>query len=87
MLSCSVDFGSSGAPVFDISGPVPKIVSLISAKADLGEEPVSLAVAVNEVLPVLMAEIEAQLGGAPRVGGVTILSGGQGGNAKFLSPP
>ncbi len=87
VLSCSVDFGSSGAPVFDISGPVPKIVSLISAKADLGEEPVSLAVAVNEVLPVLMAEIEAQLGGAPRVGGVTILSGGQGGNAKFLSPP
>jgi protease YdgD len=30
-LDCDVSFGSSGAPVFDRSGPRPRIVSLISA--------------------------------------------------------
>ncbi len=87
VLSCSVDFGSSGAPVFDISGLVPKIVSIISAKAEQGEEPVALAVAVDEALPILMGEIEAQLGGAAKVTGVTVISGGQGGRAKFVSAP
>ena len=87
VLSCTVDFGSSGAPVFDVTGAVPRIVSVISAKAELGEEPVSLAVAVDEVLPTLMSEIEAQLGGATKVEGVTTLSGGQAGGAKFLSAP
>ncbi len=87
VLSCSVDFGSSGAPVFDISGQNPKIVSIISAKADLGEEPVALAVSVTEVLPTLLSEIESQLGGESRVEGVTVLSGGHGGTAKFVTVP
>jgi protease YdgD len=87
VLSCSVDFGSSGSPVFDVAGPKPRIISVISAKAEVGEEPVSLAVEVDKVLPVLMAEIEAQLGGAAKVDGVTVLSGGQGGKAKFLVAP
>lgn len=87
VLSCTADFGASGAPVFDISGARPRIVSVISAKAELDEEPVSLAAAVHDVLPTLISEIEAQLGGAARVDGVTILSGGQAGKSKFISPP
>lgn len=87
VLSCTVDFGASGAPVFDLSGARPKVVSVISAKATYGEEPVSLAVAVKDVVAALQAEIDAQLGGAGQVSGVTTLSGGQGGGSKFVSAP
>lgn len=87
VLSCTVDFGASGAPVFDVSGPVPRIVSVISAKAMLGEDPVSLAVAVDRLLPGLMADLAKSAGGAPGVDSVSILSGGLGGGAKFVAPP
>ncbi|MFD0978827.1 trypsin-like serine peptidase [Tropicimonas aquimaris] len=43
MLSCSVDFGSSGAPIFaDVDGE-PQIVSVVSSKAEAKGEPVALA--------------------------------------------
>jgi protease YdgD len=42
VLDCDVDFGSSGAPVFDFSTGSPRIVSVVSAKAFAGEEEVSL---------------------------------------------
>lgn len=87
ILSCAVDFGASGAPVFDVSGPVPRIASVISAKAMLGEDPVSLAVAVDRLLPGLMAELDEAAGGSSGVDKVTILSGGLGGGAKFVSAP
>jgi protease YdgD len=87
VLSCAVEFGASGAPVFDISGVRPVIVSVISAKAELDDEPVALAVEVDVILPALMAEIDAQLGGAAKVEGVTVLSGGQGGKSKFVTAP
>ena len=35
VLDCDVDFGSSGAPVFDFSSGSPRIVSVVSAKAML----------------------------------------------------
>lgn len=35
VLDCDVDFGSSGAPVFDFSSGSPRIVSVVSAKATL----------------------------------------------------
>lgn len=42
ILNCNVDFGSSGAPIFryDVGGP--QIVSVVSAKAQLGTVPVAL---------------------------------------------
>lgn len=42
ILNCNVDFGSSGAPIFryDINGP--QIVSVVSAKAQMGTTPVAL---------------------------------------------
>jgi V8-like Glu-specific endopeptidase len=35
VLSCDVDFGSSGAPIFSIHDGVAKVVSVISAKAEM----------------------------------------------------
>ena len=36
VMDCDVDFGSSGAPVFQIEGGVARIVSVVSAKGELG---------------------------------------------------
>ncbi|WP_425074278.1 trypsin-like serine peptidase [Sagittula sp. S175] len=45
VLSCAVDFGASGSPVFSFdSSGTPRIVSVISAKAEADGKPVSLAV-------------------------------------------
>lgn len=63
VLDCNVDFGSSGAPVFDLSGETPRIVSVVSAKAMAGETPVSLGTALVEPL----AELKAILAGSDGV--------------------
>lgn len=55
VLSCDVDFGSSGAPVFVIEDGEPRIVSLVSAKAKVGETPVALGTALQVPLAELMA--------------------------------
>lgn len=54
VLDCEVDFGSSGAPVFDLSGPKPRIVSVVSAKATAGTQPVSLGTSLVGPLAELM---------------------------------
>jgi len=71
--SCSVDFGSSGAPVFSFEEGRPRLVSVISAKSRLGARDVSLGVALERPLATLMAALEAQ--GAGRATG-----------AKFVRP-
>ncbi|WP_422075163.1 trypsin-like serine peptidase [Tranquillimonas rosea] len=55
VLSCSVDFGSSGAPVFVIEGERARIVSVVSAKARMGERKVSLGSALHPALEELKA--------------------------------
>lgn len=42
VLSCSVDFGSSGSPVFAFGTKGPRIVSVVSSKAKSDGKPVSL---------------------------------------------
>lgn len=42
IMSCSVDFGSSGSPVFALGAGGPRIVSVVSSKARSGDQPVSL---------------------------------------------
>jgi V8-like Glu-specific endopeptidase len=56
VLSCEVDFGASGAPVFAASGDggALRIVSVISAKARWGGRPVALAAAMEGELDVLI---------------------------------
>jgi V8-like Glu-specific endopeptidase len=86
VMSCDVDFGSSGAPVLALRDGEWRIVSVVSAKAELDGQKVALGV----VLGGPMAELQAALD-APSVGrgGVRIRSGGgamSDGGAKFVSP-
>lgn len=55
VLSCDVDFGSSGAPIFSINEDgEPQIVSVISAKADVRGRMVALGTSLEEPLGELM---------------------------------
>lgn len=87
VLSCSVDFGSSGAPVFSITEGVARVVSVISAKAEVEGRKVALAVPLAAPLAVLQATLAETRRKRPfGSDGVTVLSGGQGNGAKFIKP-
>jgi V8-like Glu-specific endopeptidase len=86
VLSCNVDFGSSGAPVFATVDGVARVVSVISAKAELDGRKVALAVPLALPMPALRAALEAGRSAAVGDADVSILSGGQGGGAKFVRP-
>ena len=87
ILSCSVDFGSSGAPVFSVKDGVARVVSVISAKAEVEGQKVALAVPLAPALAALRAALTDSTGPAKSgVAGVRVLSGGQSGGAKFVKP-
>ena len=46
VLSCSVDFGSSGAPFFMVRDGVARVVSVVSAKAEVDGKKVALGTAL-----------------------------------------
>ncbi len=86
VLSCNIDFGSSGAPVFTLRGGVARVVSVVSAKAELDGRKVALAVPLEKPLADLQAEMAAGTAAARSpTPGVRIISGGSGG-AKFVKP-
>lgn len=60
VTSCSVDFGSSGAPIFIFNKGEAHIVSVVSAKAEVDGEQVSLGTALGAPLARLRAELVAQ---------------------------
>lgn len=81
VLSCAVEFGASGAPVFVLRDGSVRIVAVVSAKAEVAGRAVALAVPVAGALDDLRAGLAA---GAPRAApGVRVLSGA-GGGAKFV---
>ena len=87
VMSCDVDYGSSGAPVFSMDGDEPRIVSVISAKARIGGKPVSLGTRLDRELDGLQALLEESARStvtaeAPRIRKPT----GSAGGAKFLRP-
>lgn len=87
ILTCNVDFGSSGAPVFTIRDGVAQVVSVISAKAEVDGKKVALAVPVSGMLPALETALQdSKAGSAERSGAVKLLSGGNGAGAKFVKP-
>ncbi len=57
IMSCDVDFGASGAPIFSFEGERPRIVSVVSAKAELEGRRVALGTALEESLQLLHAEL------------------------------
>lgn len=78
VLSCDVDFGASGSPVFEMGADGPRIVSVISAKAESDGRKIALGVGIESALPLLKTALGI---GAP--GKVRLLSGG---GAKFVKP-
>jgi len=50
VMSCEVDFGVSGAPVFAFTGQMPRIVSMVSAKAAIDGVPVALGTDLKETV-------------------------------------
>ena len=89
IMSCEVDFGSSGAPVFIMEDGVAQIVSVVSAKAMARNTPVSLGTALEQPLADMLAMLAANNGRYARpepVAQVVAPSGSEGGGAKFLRP-
>ncbi|MEM6896116.1 MAG: trypsin-like serine protease [Pseudomonadota bacterium] len=88
VLSCDVDFGSSGAPVFTFENGEPRIASVISAKAEVQGQPVSLGTGLESQVETLMGELDAGKGvfqeAPPQIRrvGETRTTGG----AKFIRP-
>lgn len=84
VMTCDVDFGSSGAPVFRIGPGGAEIVSVVSAKAEMQGQKVAL----GSGLDVPLKELTKALAQADHLlGNVQVLSGGRaGGSAKFVKP-
>ncbi|WP_370693028.1 serine protease [Pseudotabrizicola sp.] len=83
VLSCDVDFGSSGAPVFSLRDGTLRIVSVISAKAEVDGRKVSLGTPLADHVAFLRDKL-AEGGSRLRPANVRVLSGGSGG--KFVQP-
>jgi protease YdgD len=87
VMTCNIDFGSSGAPVFALQDGVEKIVSVISSKADAKGQKVSLGAQLTAPLQVVMAEMAKQSGPVATAGArVSTLKGGKSSGAKFIKP-
>ena len=93
MMSCSVDFGSSGAPVFSLTQGTPHIVSVVSAKARgavAGRiKDVSLGVALGPQLDVLRAALDTRdrrFVQVPPAASTSPREMSAGGGARFLRP-
>jgi V8-like Glu-specific endopeptidase len=86
VLSCDVDFGSSGAPIFSFRDGVARVVSVVSAKAEVEGQKVALGVALEQPLADLMAALDQSDPAFLHVGSqIRTLSGSSGG-AKFVKP-
>ncbi len=58
IMSCDVDFGASGAPVFDLGSGTPTIVSVVSAMAEVMGRKVALGMSLAEPLQVVMDKLK-----------------------------
>jgi len=90
VLSCDVDFGASGAPIFSFEDGIARIVSVVSAKAEMQGRKVSLGMAVDGPMDDLMARFDDGEGtvAGKRPTATRLLVPGERRNtgAKFLSP-
>lgn len=90
VMSCDVDYGSSGAPIFSFADGLPRIVSVVSAKADVRGTRVSLGTILDGPLAELRAELAAGKGYAlaPSPAASRLVVGGlrHDTGAKFIKP-
>lgn len=86
VISCSVDFGASGAPILSFADGQPRIVSVVSAKAESMGQPVALGVDIDGSLDLLLelARDRPSLLRAPEV--MVGRTGRAAEAAKFLRP-
>ena len=86
IITCSVDFGSSGAPILTFTNGEPRVVSVVSAKAEAMGRPVSLGTDLERPLAKLMElasrPVPAATGEKPTVRRI----GSAGQSAKFIRP-
>nr|WP_051489298.1 trypsin-like serine protease [Roseivivax halodurans] len=59
VMSCAVDFGSSGSPVFSFASGEARIVSVVAAKAQSEGRPVSLGIGLDGPVAALRAMLDA----------------------------
>ena len=64
VLTCEVDFGASGAPIFRMDGSIARIVSVVSAKGELGGRRVALGTSLTQPLAELRQAFVAATGPA-----------------------
>jgi len=62
ILTCNVDYGASGSPIFVIDKGVPKIASVISAKAIVDGKKVALGASLGKPLEELLKQLRANRG-------------------------
>lgn len=67
VLSCRVTFGASGSPIFVIENGVPRIASVVSAKAEWQNKNVSLGASLGRPLEELIASLRKHDGVFSRV--------------------
>ncbi len=85
VLTCDVDFGSSGSPVFTMRDGEARIASVVSAMAQVDGQKVALGTSLEGPLHVLLAHFAAA---PPRLGGVQrVIPLGERNNigAKFIT--
>ncbi|MCF2871023.1 trypsin-like serine protease [Octadecabacter sp. G9-8] len=58
IMDCNVNFGSSGAPIFRYENGIPRLVSVVSAMAELDGEKVALGMDLAEPIAVLRLALE-----------------------------
>ncbi|XKD81617.1 trypsin-like serine peptidase [Algirhabdus cladophorae] len=90
VMSCDVDFGASGAPIFSFDSGEPQIVSVVSAMATMGDKKVSLGTDLEEPLARIRAELAAGKGyflpQAPEPRRVLMSGQRRDTGAKFVKP-
>ncbi|MFY0692453.1 MAG: trypsin-like serine protease [Paracoccaceae bacterium] len=70
VTSCDVDFGASGAPVFVLEDGQPRVMSVVSAKAEWNSGKVAVAAGLKDRLDLLLEKL-AQSDGVFRRSAVT----------------
>lgn len=88
VMACTVDFGSSGAPIFLIENGQARIASVVSAKAYLDDQRVALGTSLAEPLAEMLAELSSGMGRFQAAPTVRVIGGGERAEtgAKFVRP-
>jgi len=86
VMSCDVDFGSSGAPVFIVSGGITRIVAVVAAKGELDGMNVAIGTVAEQPLAILRAALGENSFQTTAPGNVRVIAGGERADtgAKFI---